>query len=147
MTEVAFHFNVADKVQYACRLLRKAQGSGKCVGVVAEPDLLRALDAGLWSFSPLDFIAHCDADAPPALLAASPIVLARDCASLAASEVLVHLGDKVPAGFERFERLIELVSQEPRDRTLARDRWRHYADRGYRLTPHDSAAGGQDHGN
>lgn len=140
MTEVAFHFNVADKVRYACRLLHRAHGSGMRVGVVAERDLLRALDIGLWSFSPLEFVAHCDADAAPALRAASPIVLAGDCADLGEHQILMNLGEQVPAGFERFERLIELVSPDPGDRKLARDRWRHYADRGYRLVPHDSAS-------
>ena len=35
MTEVAFHFNVPDKLGYACRLLRKAYAAGGPVGVVA----------------------------------------------------------------------------------------------------------------
>ena len=44
MTEVAFHFNAPDKVAYACRLLRKAVGSGARVVVTAEAD--DAADAG-----------------------------------------------------------------------------------------------------
>lgn len=140
MTEVVFHFNVTDKVHYACHLLRETQGSGVRVGVVAEPDLLRALDVSLWSFPPLGFIAHCDADAPPTLLSASSIVLASDCTSLGESQLLMHLGDEVPAGFEHFERLIELVSRDPRDRALARDRWRHYVDCGYHPISYDTGA-------
>ena len=31
MTDVAFHFNAPDKLAYACRLLRKAVGSGSRV--------------------------------------------------------------------------------------------------------------------
>jgi DNA polymerase-3 subunit chi len=54
-------------------------------------------------------------------------------------EVLVNLGGAVPEGFERFERLIELVSQEESDRLQARTRWKHYADRGYAITRHDLA--------
>ena len=37
MTDVAFHFNVPDKLGYACRLLRKAHAAGGSVGVVAAP--------------------------------------------------------------------------------------------------------------
>ena len=51
MTEVTFHFNVPDKLGYACRLLRKAYAAGGPVGVVAPPDTLRALDTALWSSS------------------------------------------------------------------------------------------------
>ena len=63
MTEVAFHFNVPDKLGYACRLLRKAYAAGGPVGVVAPADTLDALNTQLWSFSALDFIPHCLATA------------------------------------------------------------------------------------
>ena len=66
MTDVAFHFNVPDKLGYACRLLRKAHAAGGSVGVVAAPVVLQELDARLWSFSALDFVPHCLADAPAA---------------------------------------------------------------------------------
>ncbi len=141
MTEVAFHFNVPDKLAYACRLLRKAYAAGGPVGVVGDADTLSALDTQLWSFSALDFIPHCLASAPAPQLAATPIVLAENCAQLPeATGVLVHLGDAVPEGFERFERLIELVSTADEDRAHARQRWRHYADRGYTIQRHDLAA-------
>lgn len=139
MTEVSFHFNVPDKIGYACRLLRKAYATGNAVGVLAAPEALQALDASLWTFSASDFIPHCAADAPPAMLAASPIVLAADSNLLERAQVLLHLGTVVPAGFERFERLIELVGSDAPDREAARTRWRHYADRGYTIHTHDAA--------
>jgi hypothetical protein len=37
MTEIAFHFNVPDKLAYSCRLLRKAYLSGARVVVTGEP--------------------------------------------------------------------------------------------------------------
>lgn len=140
MTEIAFHFNVPGKVAYACRLLRKAYAGGGPVGVVAPPQTLQELDAALWSFSALDFIPHCAASAPADVLAASPIVLAPDCAALAQAGVLVHLGDEVPTGFERFARLIELVDTSDGDRAQARQRWRHYTEQGYAIQRHDLAA-------
>ncbi|MDB5860145.1 MAG: holC [Ramlibacter sp.] len=140
MTEVAFHFNVPDKVGYACRLLRKAVAAGSRVVVTGEPGLLRTLDADLWTFSPLEFIAHCRAEgAEPQVLAASPVVLADAPRSAPHQEVLVNLGGPVPEGFERFERLIELVTQDEGDRLQARGRWKHYADRGYAIVRHDRA--------
>ena len=140
MTEVAFHFNVPDKLGYACRLLRKAYGAGGTVGVVGPSAVLEALDIRLWSFSALDFVPHCRADAPAPVLAATPIVLAQDCAQLPEVAVLVHLGEQVPAGHERFARLIELVATDDADRAHARLRWRHYAERGHPIQRHDLAA-------
>jgi DNA polymerase-3 subunit chi len=141
MTEVAFHFNVPDKLGYACRLLRKAAGSGAKVVVTGEADLLRALDTELWTFSALEFLPHCDAASADAqVLAASPIVLADAPRATPHQEVLVNLGTRIPEGFERFERLIEVVTQEDGDRQQARLRWKHYADRGYAIKRHDLAA-------
>jgi DNA polymerase III subunit chi len=141
MTEVAFHFNVPDKVGYACRLLRKATGVGSRVVVTGEPELLRTLDTELWTFSQTEFIAHCHvASAEPQVLSASPVVLAESPRGTPHHDVLVNLGVRVPDGFERFERLIELVSVEEDDRQQARARWKHYKDRGYAMQRHDVAA-------
>lgn len=140
MTEVAFHFNVPDKLGYACRLLRKAYASGSQIGVLGDGDTLQALDKALWSFSALDFVPHCAISAKPAVLAATSIVLGTDASRLPHNQVLLHLGHGVPEGFERFERLIELVSLDDADRADARQRWRHYADRGYTMKRHDLAA-------
>lgn len=140
MTEVAFHFNVPDKLTYACRLLRKARGAGSRVVVTGEPDLLRSLDTELWTFSALEFIPHCHASADAQVLAASPVVLADSPRGTPHQDVLVNLGGRVPEGFERFERLIELVSRDDGDRQQARSRWKHYADRGYAIKTHDLAA-------
>ncbi len=141
MTEVAFHFNVPDKLGYACRLLRKAAGTGSKVVVTGEAELLRALDTELWTFSALEFIPHCHADTADArVLSASPIVLADAARAAPHQEVLVNLGGRIPDGFERFERLIEVVTQDDGDRQQARARWKHYADRGYAIKRHDLAA-------
>jgi DNA polymerase-3 subunit chi len=140
MTEVAFHFNVPDKLAYACRLLRKATAAGSRVVVTGESQALRALDTELWTFSALEFIPHCHASsAQPQVLSASPVVLADTARGTPHQQVLVNLGEAVPEGFERFERLIEVVSQDEGDRQQARARWKHYADRGYAIQRHDIA--------
>jgi DNA polymerase-3 subunit chi len=141
MTGVEFHFNAPDKVGYACRLLRKAVGKGAKVVVTGEPGLLRELDTALWTFSPSEFIPHCYGDAQgPDVLAASPVVLADSTRGAPHQQVLLNLGGPVPEGFERFERLIEIVTAEERDRLQGRVRWKHYADRGYAIVRHDQAA-------
>jgi DNA polymerase-3 subunit chi len=140
MTGVEFHFNAPDKLGYACRLLRKAVGKGARLVVTGEPGLLRELDAALWTFSPLEFIPHGYAPAcGPDVLAASPVVLAGSPQLAPHRQVLVNLGATVPEGFERFERLIEVVTPQEEDRQQARVRWKHYADRGYAITRHDRA--------
>lgn len=142
MTEVFFHFNAPERLGYCCRLLRKVYGMGLRVGVVGAPTLLEQLDRQLWAFSRQDFIAHCLANAPPTMRAASPIVLAPDCSMLEHRQVLLQLADEPPAGFDRFERVIEVVSTDPAERQLARQRWQHYTALGYALKRHDVAVAG-----
>ena len=140
MTEVAFHFNAPDKWAYACRLLRKAVSAGARVVVLVEADELEHLDNVLWTFSPLEFIPHCRWPGQALEVNASAVVL---CSSLdrglleSHHQVLVNLGGGVPAGFESFERVIEVVTLDDGERQAARGRWKHYADRGYTITRHD----------
>lgn len=133
MTGIEFHYGAPDKLAYACRMLRKAAGKGARVVVTAEPEFLRELDSALWTFSPLEFVPHCAAGAPEAVLRATPIVLAASPAATPHHQVLVNLGSEVPEAFERFERLIDVVSQDEDDRLQARARWKHYKARGYEL--------------
>jgi DNA polymerase-3 subunit chi len=141
MTEVEFHFNVGDKLAYSCRLLRKARAGGAKIMVTAEPALLAQLDQMLWTFSSTEFLPHCRSEADPATLALTPIVLTPSPSDPALKgsphAVLVNLGQAVPEGFERFQRFIELVASAEDDRLSARQRWKHYKDRGYALKRYD----------
>ena len=148
MTEVSFHTGVSDVLGYACRLLRKAARKGARVAVCGEAALLQQLDRALWTFDPLDFTPHVrlgpGAAAAPRL-AATPIWLIEREADtpLAASpvhEVLVNLGPDPVPGFESFERVLEIVGQAPPEADAGRRRWRHYAERGYRIDHHRAAA-------
>lgn len=141
MTEITFHFNVPEKLAYTCRLLRKAYTRGTPVAVLGEQHVLMQLDQLLWTFSALDFVPHTllvqgSAEATQA----APIALLDSHTNAPHHHVLLNLLDTVPAGFEAFERLIEVVDEQPHERMAARERWRHYADRGYTLLRHDAAA-------
>ncbi len=132
MTEITFHFNAPDVLAYTQRLLRTVVNRGFRVCVLADGPTLDQLDRGLWNAAPAEFCAHCRADAAPAVVLASPIVL-----GLADCPVLVNLGTPVPEGFERFARLNEIIGLDDTSRQAGRQRWKHYADRGYSIKKHD----------
>ncbi len=140
MTEISFHFNVPDKMAYACRLLRKAVNAGATVEVSADSTTLAQLDLALWTFAPLDFVPHCLAGGHPLNVAASPILLGHDESPGEYRQILLNMGYELATGFERFKKLIELVTNDDEDRQAARARWKHYASRGYAITRHDLAA-------
>jgi DNA polymerase-3 subunit chi len=139
MTRIDFHFNAPDKLAYGCRLLRKVHRSGQRAVVIGPPALIADLDQALWTFSALDFIPHVSAIDP--LAAHTPVLLCSEPLDTPHHDVLVNLGDDMPAFFGRFERLVEVVGRDDADRARARERWRHYKDRGYPLASFDLAAG------
>lgn len=137
MKAVEFHYNVADKLAYSCRLLRKILASDLKVLVVGPAETLQALDAQLWALGPSEFVPHCHASAPAATLAASPIWLAEAPPAGAPHEVMLNLGAEVPPGFDQVQRYLEVVSTDPADVQAGRARWRHYQSRGIAIQRHD----------
>lgn len=138
MTELAFHFGAPDKRAYTCRLLRKAVGSGAKVVVLATADTAAQLDADLWALSPTEFVPHCLPSADQTVRERSPVMMVTDVQQAPAmADVLVNLTDTIAPGFERFARVIEVVSTDLADRDLARQRWRQYTERGYTIARHD----------
>lgn len=141
MTEVSFHFNVADRLVYAAGLIRTAFKRNIGVVVVAEATPLQKLSQLLWAGAPSSFLPHCFGDSAESLLTHSPVVLAV-AANGPWSErpLLINLSEGVPVGFERYERLLEVVSHDDSDRKRARDRWKYYAHRGYAISKFDGIA-------
>jgi DNA polymerase-3 subunit chi len=142
MTEVAFHFNVPDRLLYACRLLRKATRMRARVAVTGPASTLGALDRTLWTFDPLEFVPHVRVAAgtkPAARLQDTPVWLVDDATDAVGHEVLLNLGLEPPAGFESFARVIEIVSNDEQERLCGRQRWKHYAGRGYAIQRHEVA--------
>ena len=144
MAQVAFHTGIADPVAYGCRLLRKAMRSGARVAVYGPPALLDRLDRTLWTFEPLEFIPHLllprDGD-DAGRVARTPVLICADGRVPEGCPIAVSFeaAHAVPA--DRFDRVIEVVGDDPEARQAGRDRWRAYERAG--LKPeHVNAARG-----
>ena len=137
MTRIEFHFNTSERLLHTCRLVRKARAQNLRIAVVGAPATLKQLDAELWHFQDVSFLAHCTAQDPPEIQRASPVALGPDPHAWGINEVLLNLGDEVPDDFERFARLIEIVSSDDHGRFQARVRWKHYKSLGFEILQHD----------
>jgi DNA polymerase-3 subunit chi len=146
MTEISFHLNIADMQQHTLRLLHKAWRSHPQVALVGAEDFLQGISTALWAQSPSAFVPHCWAQDEQRMQDAGCLVLATPEHVPTISpqfELLIKVaqGSEPAPGFERFARLVELVSAQPQPQAVAeaRQRWRHYQRRGYPLTLHDLA--------
>ena len=138
MTDIAFHTGIANPLDYACRLLRKAYRSGARVAVHAEPALLDRLDQALWTFEPLEFVPHAVLPrdgADPGRLALSPIVLVKgDGVAPAEYRIGVTLAGSDVPDVGAFDRLIAIVGVDDAQREAGRQRWRDYQRAGHAVT-------------
>lgn len=136
MTQIDFYTHVGNKLSVACRLAAKAYAQGLRVAVLC-PDASTAqnFDRMLWAASPLAFVPHCHAGHP--LAARTPIVVDHEGVAPSHDEVLLNLREEWPPAFSRFQRLIEIVSQDDADRASARARFKFYRDRGYEIRSHN----------
>jgi DNA polymerase-3 subunit chi len=138
LTTIDFYFNADDRLQVACRLAGKALAGGQRVLVFApQAELAQRLDRMLWTAPAIAFVPHCMAG--DAHATDTPIVISGDAAGQAARDVLLNLSTECPPSFERYARLLEIVSRDEADRRGARERYAHYRDRGYAIRSHDLA--------
>ena len=144
MQKIDFHFNVAQRTLYACRLIKKVRAMGLTVAVWSSNEVLlrRAYD-DLWRFEDLTFIAH--AWAGSAFEADAPVVFASDITKLKAADVIILLDETVPPDWEKvlapFDRVVDIVSTSPTELTNSRARYRLYKTAGVTLNAYDRKAG------
>ena len=138
MTSVDFYFNAQDRFQVACRLAGKALAQNKRLLIYApQPEAASRIDKLLWTWPAIGFVPHCAAH--DALAAETPVLIGSAEDGPQGCELLLNLSDETPPQFERFERLLEVVSAEEGGRKAARERYKFYRERGYPIASHDLA--------
>ncbi|MBP3439018.1 MAG: DNA polymerase III subunit chi [Sutterella sp.] len=139
MQKIDFHFNVPNRLRYACLVARTVYRRGLTLAVwSADERRLRELDSLLWRFDDLAFLPHVRAENP--LASETPILLSSNLANLS-GDVLLLLDDGLPpdwaSAFERFRRIIDVVSTEPAELQASRARYRAYKAAGVELAAYD----------
>jgi DNA polymerase-3 subunit chi len=141
MTDVVFHYGVADKMDYAIRLLRKAVRSGFRVRVALASTELATFSARLWAVAPTGFVAHCDDQAPASLKRRSPVLLGTSGVSDEPEvAVLLNLTDDMPEDPQRYEKILEVITTDSADRQQGRARKRAYDNVQCPVVMHDAGA-------
>jgi DNA polymerase III subunit chi len=142
MTRVDFYIlpdtSTESAVVTATRLCDKAAAQG-CRIYVHAPDPAEAedLDGVLWSLRQGSFLAH-ERHTGAELAEPLPAILIGALEPPDSHhQVLINLGNDVPACFSRFERVCEIVSGDAARRGRSRERYKYYRDRGYELQTHN----------
>lgn len=136
MTEIIFYTFADNPLDVARRVAAKAHGQGKQVMIYTpDPAVADHIDRLLWTTPPLGFVPHCrDTDA---LASETPVLIGSNVDTLRTADVMINLHHEQPPAFARFERLVEIISQDDAGREHGRERYRFYQTRGYALKTHD----------
>ncbi len=113
----------------ACRLADKAYGLGHTVYLfTASEARAAALDDLLWTFRQDSFVPH--ERYPLVGEEGSPVLVGTVAPATVEAQVLINLADALPEGFERYERVVELVDQHSEVLSQSRERFRQYREQG-----------------
>ena len=135
MTQIDFYTHASDKLQVACRLTLKARNHGLRVLIYSpDPALAERIDKLLWTYPAIGFIPHCRSG--DRLAAVTPVIIDHVGVEPPHDEVLLNLHPETPPFFSSFQRLIEIVGENPQDSQAGRARFRFYRDRGYDIRHH-----------
>lgn len=138
MTRVGFYVVQAaeqdQRLQVAARLADKAFQRGHRIFINAVDEAqARALDQLLWSFRPASFLPHALQGAEHS----DQIAIGWGQDPLDHDDLLINLQLEIPAFFSRFQRVAEVVTQDPDSLEALRRSWTFYRERGYQLEKHD----------
>ena len=138
MTRVGFYVVHAaeqgQRLHVAARLADKAFAQGHRIFINAVDEAqARELNDLLWSFRPSSFLPHGLQGEDHS----DNIAIGWGQEPLDHNDLLINLQLEIPAFFSRFNRVAEVVTQDPDSLQALRRSWTFYKERGYQLEKHD----------
>jgi DNA polymerase-3 subunit chi len=124
------------RLAFACRLTEKAYL--RDLRVVIVNDTLaeaQALDDLLWTFNERSFIPHQICLDESSVDPATKVHLTVEPGTVAA-DLLVNLGARLPAQWEKYTRIAEIIDADDERRRLGRERFKSYRELKVTLETH-----------
>ena len=128
-----------DRWRYVCRLTEKAYLRGMRVAILAQgAEEIRARDDMLWTFRDHSFVPHrvCTDQPDTDTTTAVRLMQVLPAGGSFAADMLVNLGQQIPAEAGRFARIAEVLDADPERRRLGRERFKAYRDMQLTLKTH-----------
>jgi DNA polymerase-3 subunit chi len=140
MPQVDFYIlqttNPLERERLACKLAEKAWQQNYRVFIYAESSThAQQLDNLLWTFRQDSFVPHeilIDSVQPT-----MPIYIGYGSQIATEMTALINLTDTVPDLFFQYQRIAEIVENTETAKSLGRERYRFYRDKGLELKKHE----------
>jgi DNA polymerase-3 subunit chi len=130
----------AARLRFACRLVEKAWLREHRVRVQLDPGGDGAtFDDLLWTFSDRSFVPHerLAADGGTPGSSAPVVIVDGETGGPGDRDMLVNLGAGVPADYQGYMRIAEVIDADDQRRRLGRERFRFYREQGIEPQTHD----------
>lgn len=119
----------------ACRLIEKAYRNQHRIYIHTENQTdAHQLDELLWTYRADSFLPHnLYGDGPEP---APPIQIGFTDTPEKHRDILINLGNEVPAFYKQFSRVLEIIANDPAIQARGRDNFRFYRAQGCDITTH-----------
>ncbi len=122
-------------VRTACRLAEKAFQAGMRIHIQTQHSMdIDQLDAMLWTFRDRSFIPH--EQFRDDLEIDCPVTIGADMGPDSA-EMLINLSQRQTEKFEQFQRIAEVIENQPEYVNAGRERYRFYREQGLEPQHHE----------
>ena len=129
-----------ERLKFACRLAEKAYLADQHVFVWLDDAVeLKGFDELLWTFADRSFVPH-EIFSEVGQWQHTPVLLGCASQPQQAFDLLLNLGNEVPAAAACAARIAEIVDAEEPRRRAGRNRFRHYRELGLAPETHNIAA-------
>lgn len=123
--------------RFICRLVDKAYLLQKKIYIQVNSDEEgQRLDELLWTFRDTSFIPHSYLSANAILDPLLSVNIANKKPKELNADILFNLSNEVPTYFAEFSRIIEVVSEEKRNKNQSRQKYKLYKAQNCQLTMH-----------
>ncbi len=142
MSKVTFYISQTSddrtRLDLFCKIITKAHSQHHHIYVFSENiDELSILDEHLWIFNPNSFIAHDMAlDAEQMAQIEAEIVFSNLPPAANFNDILINFNKTVPDFTRQFQRVIEVIDQEPMRLIEGRTRYKSYVETGIETETH-----------
>jgi DNA polymerase-3 subunit chi len=126
--------DVAMRRVAACRVIEKIYRQGLSLYLrLDDEEEAQRFDALLWTFRQGSFVPH-EFHGPNSVEA--PVVIGFGSEVPGGQDVLLNFGAEVPQGHQGYQRIAEVIDQDPAIRTSGRTRYRDYQSSGMQIQTH-----------
>jgi DNA polymerase III subunit chi len=140
MLEVSFYIlpsaSLPERDLFTCKLVEKAYRQGVYSFILTTSmEHIQIMDDLLWTFRPNSFVPHqCYANRQASDL--QQVLISAALSDVPQGATLINLSPQYPEPLTHFDRILEIINQEPQILQAGRNRYRQYQQADAKLTTH-----------